>query len=608
MRLLDNPWLAERRDGMPAWRRLLWLLIVSALAVGLGFLTFPAAQAGRLVKYGGYYALAFIFAWWVWAAFELWRSSAARQPAWWRSRATREMAWAAALIVGFTLVALFTVPRVYKVLFDEAVIQSTAWNLHMEREVGALNRAHEIGGLLRSLETYLDKRPYFYPFLVSLLHDFTGYREANGFWLNTALMPVVLALVYWLGRRLAGHRAGLAAVAGLGAFPLLAINAAGAGLEMLNLALVLGLIAASALYLEKPDEPRLAFLVLTAVLLANTRYESAIYVGCAALVVLEGWRRAGRFVLPVAAIIAPLLLVPYALHNRYLSGTPRLWELRAGHSTRFGMNYLEENLGYAWTYFFNVMGVIANSLWLTLGGLAAAAVLAAWGWRNKPGWTRWRPVSVAVVLVAAGVAGNLCLLMAYYWGDLSDPVVSRLSLPFHGIIALGIAAALGRLRDAWRAPAAIGCIALACVCYVAFGLRVNQHLNDLNSIETAQRWEFEVLERRGPARRLVITDKSPLSWFVRGVPAIMPGRLIMKPEALPFHLKHHSFDEVIVTQTLYPSPDGSGFLLSGEHALPKGYVLEQIAERRVAAKLQRICVLKEIKVDAPAPETLPDHS
>ena len=608
MRLLENPWLAECGGGIPAWRRLAWLLAVSALAVVLGFLTFPAEQAGRLVKYGGYYALAFISAWWVWAAVDLWRRSDARSAGWWRAHLNRETAQAAVLIAVLVLIAGLTVPRVYKVMFDEAVIQSTAWNLHMEREVGALNRAHEIGGLLRSLDTYLDKRPYFFPFLVSLIHDLTGYREANAFWLNTALMPVVLGLVYWLGRRLAGHAAGLAAVAGLGAFPLLALNSGGAGLEMLNLALVLGLVAASVLYLEKPDEPRLAFMVLTAVLLANTRYESAIYVGCAALVVFEGWRRARRLVLPVTAILAPLLLVPYALHNRYLAGTPRLWELREGSSSRFGMNYLEQNLAHAWTYFFNLTDLIANSPWLTFGGLAAAGVLGGWAWRAKPRWTEWRPVSAALVLVAIGVAGNLCLLMAYYWGDLSDPVVSRLSLPLHALLALGIAAALGRLRETWRAPAATWCVALACVGYVAFGLRVNQQLSDLNSIETSQRWEFEVLERRGPAKRLVITDKSPLSWFAVGVPAIMPGRLFMKPEALSYHLRHHSFDEVLVMQTLYPAPDGSGFLLNTEHALPKGYVLEQIAERRVAAKLQRICVLKEIKVDAPPPPTLPQRT
>lgn len=609
MRLLENPWLAERGGGIPAWRRLLWLLVVSALAVVLGFLTFPAEQAGRLVKYGGYHALALIFAWWVWAAVELWRSSAARRSEWWRARLTRETAQAAVLIAVLVLVACLTVPRVYNVMFDEPVIQSTAWNLHMEREVGALNRAHEIGGLLRSLDTYLDKRPYFFPFLVSLLHDLTGYREANAFWLNTALMPVVLGLAYWLGRRLSGHGAGLAAVAGLGAFSLLALNSGGAGLEMLNLALLLGLMAAGVLYLETPDEPRLAFMVLTSILLANTRYESAIYVGCAALVVFEGWRRARRFVLPVTAILAPLLLVPYALHNRYLAGTPRLWELRAGNTSRFGMGYLEENLGYAWTYFFNTSPQIANSLWLTIGGAVASVVLGAWAWRAKPGWTRWRPVSAALVLVALGVAGNLCLLMAYYWGDLSDPVVSRLSLPLHAVLALVIAAAVGCLPERRRRPVAIWCVVLACVSYVAFGLRVNENLHRSNAIEVSQRWEFEVLARRGPARRLVITDKSPLSWFAVGVPSIMPGRLIMKPEALPYHLRHHTFDEVLVMQTLYPAPDGSGrFLINAEHALPKGYVLEQIAERRVASKLQRICVLKEIKVDEPPPPTLPERT
>ena len=598
MRFPAKAWLCSEQDGLPVWRRLLWLLVLGGLAAGVGFAAFSARQSGILIEHGGYYALAGIFGWWCWAVADLVRSSAPSRLEWWRARINREAVQSLILIAVLTLIAVFTVPRMYKILFDEVVIQSTAWNLHMEREVGAVNRAFEVDGLMRSFETYLDKRPYFFPFLVSLLHDFTGYREANAFLLNLGLMPVILGLTYGLGRKLGGHGAALAAVAGLGAFSLLAINAQGAGLEMLNLALILGLMLAGLLYLEKPDERRITVVVLTAVLLANTRYEAGIYVGCAALLVLAGWRRAGRLVLPPAAIFGSVLLVPYAMHNTYLSGTPMLWELREGMTHRFSMEYLVKNLEFARTFFLNLNGLISNSIWLTVAGLAASCWLGFWAWRRKPQWSEWTPAATSVVLCATGIVGNLCLLMAYYWGDLSDPVVSRLSLPFHALLALLLAAAIGRMPAAARVGAGRWAVGIALVGYLAFGVRVNQQLDAQNTMEMAQRWEVDVLKRRGPATRLIITDKSPLSWFVRDVAAIMPGRLIMKPDALPFHLRHHTFDEVLITQTLEPAGDGR-FWLTPEHRLPTNYVTEVIAERRIASKLHRISLLKEIKVDAP---------
>ena len=596
MGLSLKQWLTAAPDGIPAWRKLVAISVLGVLSGLAGFVVLDARHAGAMIKNWGYYAIAGIFFWWVWAVVELLRASAIVRKEWWRAKLNREALQVAVLIAGLTVVACLTVPRMYKILFDEVVIQSTAWNLHMEREVGAVSRAHEIGGLLRSLETYLDKRPYFYPYLVSLIHDLTGYRESNAFTLNLVLMPVALGLIYYLARRLAGHGPGLAAVAALGAFPLLAINANGAGLEMLNLTLILGLMTAGLLYLEKPDERRLAVLALTAVLLANTRYEASIYVGCAGLILFEGWRRAGRVVLPAAAIFTPVLLVPYALHNTYLSGTPSLWELRAGMTTRFSMEYLANNLVFAREFFFNVNGLIANSLWLTLAGLASIGWLGWWGWKRKPVWPDWTPAAASVGLCALGILCNLSLLMAYYWGDLSDPVVSRLSLPFHALIALLLAAAIGRLRPAWKPRVAAWAVGLAVVGYGVFGVRVNQRLDQQNTIETTQCWEVDFLKKRGVANRLIITDKSPLSWFVRDVAAIMPGRVYVKPDALPYHFRHHTFDEVLITQTLEPIGDGK-YWITPEHRLPATYVLELLAERRFGTKLHRISRLVEIKMD-----------
>jgi len=88
---------------------------------------------------------------------------------------------------------------------------------------------------------------------------------------------------------------------------------------------------------------------------------------------------------------------------------------------------------------------------------------------------------------------------------------------------------------------------------------------------------------------------------VRGVASVTHGRIYVRPESLSFHLKHHTFDEIIVTQTLEPVSDG-GFWITPEHRLPPNYVLEKIAERRIGTKLRRMSLLKEIKADAAPPE------
>ena len=426
--------------------RLVLFGLVAVVAVAFGFLAHSVEEARIWVQRYGYYTIAFTFAWAVFAAVKA-------GPGWARitpRMSRRETFSLVATIASLTLVAAVTVPYTYKVLYDEFVLQATAWCMHEAREVGAIVLGYEVQGVFATFQNYLDKRPFFFAFLVSLIHDLTGYREANMFALNTVLMPVVLGLLYVLARRLAGHVASLAAVCGLGAFSLLAQNATGSGMEMLNLAMLLLVVLLACWYLDAPDEPRLTVLLLGTVLLAQSRYESGLYVLPAALVVLEGWRRSGRLILPAAAMLTPALLIPYALHNTYLSGTPMLWELREGDISRFGAVYLADNLKHAWTFLFDFTGRYTNSWWLALAGIPA---LLAATWLAIKGIRSWRTASASnVVLVVFGAAiwANLGLLMFYYWGNLDDPIVSRLSLPFCALLALAIAWACGQVRPAWR--------------------------------------------------------------------------------------------------------------------------------------------------------------
>ncbi len=576
--------------------RLVLFGVLAVVSVYFGFIAHDVGEARALVQHGGYYTIAFTFAWAVVALVRV-------APAWWRQGPPLERLAALGLgatVAALTLLAVLTVPYGYKVLYDEFVLQNTALNLHQLREVGTTVRGYEVEGAFTAFGAYLDKRPFFFAFLVSLLHDLTGYREANAFALNTALFPVILVLAAALARRLMPPRAAWAAVVALGAFSLLAHNATGAGMEMLNLALLLLVALLAVFYLEAPDEPRLAALVLATVLLAQTRYESSLYVAPAALVILEGWRRAGRIVLPAAAVFAPALLIPYALHNTYLSGTPLLWELRDGAESRFGLEFLAANLERAAAFFFDFSGVIMNSWWLGVAGLPALAWVAWRALRAAPGWRAAAAADVAAVTFAAAVTANLGLLMFYYWGALDDPIVSRLSLPFCTALALALGWVAAQTPARWRDRAALLVAGGALLSYHTTGLRSNAHHWEQNLLMREIAWEAETIAALPPANRLIVSNKSPLFWLGREQPAIATGRARWRAEGVKFHLDHHTFQEILVLQTLRPVGADGGYQLDPADRLPDHFVLEPVTERRFGLRLARISRVKEIRLDAVA--------
>ena len=95
----------------------------------------------------------------------------------------------------------------------------------------------------------------------------------------------------------------------------------------------------------------------------------------------------------------------------------------------------------------------------------------------------------------------------------------------------------------------------------------------------------------------MITDKSQLFWFMQGMGATSIQRAAGRGAGLAYHLVHGTFTEILVTQTLRAAtPEGEMQIEAGSR-LPPEFVLEPVAERRVGARLQRISVLREIKMD-----------
>jgi hypothetical protein len=588
--------LVEIIRGSPRPVGLLLFLLCAAAAVYVGFFAVGSIAAGHMIINGGYYYILAVFSLFVFFAARLVRSRRGVIAGWIR----RPGAGGAAILAGL-LFAVWSDTFQHKILFDEFVIQGTAFTMHATKHVSTIVRAYNIAGSWVPIDPFLDKRPYFFPFLVSLIHDFTGYRIANLFVLNVALSGALLGLLYWFARQLAGRGPAIFAVALMATMPLFGQNTSGAGMDLHNLVMLALVGCLCVLYLRVPSDDRLSLLVLGSVLLTESRYESAIFTVPVAFVIALGWVRAGRVVLPWPVILAPLLLVPCAWHSRVLAATPIFWQLQAGQTSAFGVGNILNNLSGDLAFLFNTGPELTNSWYLS--GLGIAGL----GWLGYLGWARLgrrpraplSPAAIVGLAFGAGVAAHFGVTLFYWWARFDDVMASRFSLPL--CLAFSILAALlvrglqDRRVPALRLAAAGGVIWL---CTGGLPAMARRLYTDQNLAMQEITWEHEVIESR-PGPDLIISNLSTIPFILWHVEAIITAVGAQRAEQIRYHLGQGTFKDVLVAQSLRPTSKNGDFGVDPEDVMPPSYHLEVVAEKRFGAKVARLSRI--VSIDPPPP-------
>jgi hypothetical protein len=581
----------SRRLAVP-WPRL-GAFVAAGLAAGyLGFVCFTPEESRQILRQAGYYLILATFSLWLWS---LWRARDLDQAEAGEQMARADWLLAIGAIGLMTGLALAHETFRSKILYDEYVLQSTAYNLHYFRDNSAMVRGYELQGIFLSTDSYVDKRPVFFSFLLATVHDLSGFRTQNVFWLNAALCAGALGLVWRLGWRLNRRLGGLLAVVLLGSLPLFAQNATGAGMELLNLAMLLVAVHAARAWLERPDETRLSVFVLSMVLFCQSRYESSAYVLPAALAIALGWWRARRIVLSWSAVAAPLLLVPVALLQKMISGSPVMWELKQNQTTRFSVEYLAENLSGAWGFFSSTGIAHGNSLLLGSLGLAALGWI---GWRLvRNGWRPGflNPDRWALLLFGGGILGVTTLIMFYYWAALNDPMASRFALPFHLLLVLAVVVAAASLDRRWPVSRVVLVLAGLFTLGSAVPKQAYHFYSHLGNDELE--WELRFVAARPAGTRLIVSNKSTLPWLIEKTPAILLERSRAVADRLALQLGMPDFQEILVTQSLRPTTREGDYEIEPGDALPEWFRTEPLAERRFGTKLARISRL--VAVDLP---------
>jgi hypothetical protein len=303
--------------------------------------------------------------------------------------------------------------------------------------------------------------------------------------------------------------------------------------------------------------------------------------------------------LPWPVVIAPLLLVPYAWQDRFVSSKPILWQLREGETSRFALRYLSANLEGARNFFFSVSPNQPSSLWLTLlgiVGLAWALVRLVRRWRANRG-APWPAAQVVLGLFALVVAANLALLMFYYWSRLDEPITARFALPFYFMLALLAGWAVHGL-EVRRLPALrlavaglglwlLGCGAQAYARRMYTGENLVMHEVD---------WELDQLVSR-PGPLLVITGKATMPYLLHRIPAVNLAAARMRSAEIAWHMQQGTFHEVLVTQVLRPMPEGAT-IIDPDDDLPASFQLKTLATKRFGARWIRLSRVVKIEAES----------
>lgn len=418
------------------WHPLLLLVLLGAFCLlGTHFLL-TAFVAEYLAAYFGYFAI---------AAVVLVSITACLRAVPWRTLGAGWNLWRGLFLGGLVVVTFLSLrlePQTFKIVMDEPILASVSASMHRDRLALYPGRGHDLEGAYEYLDGKVDKRPLLFPFLVSVLHDLTGYRVSNVFLLNTLLAPLFWFLVFLVSRRLGRGRdeAGALGVLMVFAVPLVTHLATSGGFDFLSATLLmLSLHWLQRLFEEPTNDRFLVALTGSLALLGNTRYEGPYWVLPFGLAVLFLWIARREIRLPRMLVCAPLLILPALVHRQVYSKIETMWQ--AGIFDReetFSFSYLGDNLSAAGAFFFSLSRDMTNNYLVSVLGLAALITLVASILRRTlvRGEDPLRPAERAGAFFLLGLVGLFWVIMAFNWGYFANYITMRLSLPF--VVGMGV--------------------------------------------------------------------------------------------------------------------------------------------------------------------------
>jgi hypothetical protein len=176
-----------------------------------------------------------------------------------------------------TVSVFLSVKAEYKVLADETNLLCVSKGMLLDKTVQCAHMGKAYYDLFFPVDYILDKRPYLFPFLGSVLHTFLGYRPENFFILNALTLFGLLSLTYVVFRRILAPPVAFAAQLLILSQPIITISATSAGLELFTALYFFLCMVLVYFFMRAPEDKKLPYLWINLILFSHCRYESPIF-------------------------------------------------------------------------------------------------------------------------------------------------------------------------------------------------------------------------------------------------------------------------------------------------------------------------------------------
>ncbi len=343
-------------------------------------------------------------------------------------------------------------PSHLKVLWDETVVYSTSISMALGHSAYMPIMALPSEQGLKPVDYNLDRRPPFYPFLLSLIHGLAEPKESNGATLNQGVYSLLL-----LG--IAGAAAGFplptAAGAGLlvAAIPILPWLSSSGGIDLLGVCLTIWFLYLWSLFWGERTIRAFLLMLAPAAAAAYTRYELLGLIG--PLLAIGAWAnrhtkhfRASLFLLLLFSFsMIPLLMLLTQIKSSLVdAGTAPIWSLQ----------YLQHSIPNIFHAFLKPGFQAPYGGWLGIMGLACLVIA-----------TKRKKLNALGFAFLLSSLLQLGLLAGYFWGNAMDSASARLFL----LPAISLALSPLLLAGSRKAGWAIFLLGMSCFTAGSFSYR-----------------------------------------------------------------------------------------------------------------------------------------
>lgn len=489
----------------------------------------------------------------------------------------------ACLVTAFMFMAS---PIQFRILADETNLLGVALSLYDQHEFFNTTQGLYYFSMFHETGHTYGIRPIFFPFLIYLVHSIKGYSAYNGFLVNAIAGTMSLFCFYWLSRRWFSRIISLSGMLCLAAYPVFVMWVTSSGFEIVNLLLAIVAFCWFARFLETDDTYHLERMLITLVLLSQTRYESAVFTVGLLIAVFLVLKTEHYDTMSFRFLLWPWLFLP-VLWQRVLKSGKSDYQVYSDDAV-FSADLFVKHAQKAWSYFTSAelrYGIISILTYLAAVGLAIGCYKI---WLNRRTLKRelW-PMALAALIshVLLGIA-----IFSYYWGDLTAAFTIRLGIIFLPVIVLLSMICMDEVAK--RNPHLGKMVLIASLALLFFYWPVAGKSESCNQLSLHRQYKMVLpyMEENYPERNTLIIADRPGMYTVHRWGAVKFAYANKNKKRLLKDLERRLYKEIVVIQLINYS-DG---LPADKMHLDEAFNLDSIFETQYNSK-SKVVVSRVVK-------------